>query len=101
MSQQRDAGLAAQRDPAWLFESLGGDAGGRGAARVNVPETLIFRLCVTAPQLRTPATTRARRRRQRPLRALRRGKISLECIVRAPPPTLQLRSCTHAPHAPV
>jgi len=40
------AGLAAQRDPAWLFESLGGDAAGRGAARVNVPDTLIFRLCV-------------------------------------------------------
>jgi hypothetical protein len=40
------AGLAAQRDPSWLFESLGGDAGGRGAARVNVPDTLVFRLCV-------------------------------------------------------
>jgi hypothetical protein len=32
------------RDTSWLLESLAGDAEGRNAARVNIPETLIFRV---------------------------------------------------------
>jgi len=40
------AAPTAERDPSWLFESLAGDAEGRGAAKVLIPETLIFRMCV-------------------------------------------------------
>ena len=67
------AGLAAQRDPAWLFESLGGDAGGRGAARVNVPDTLVFRLCV-------PREARPRRRWRGPRDKRARGPAACGCL---------------------
>jgi len=32
------------RDASWLYETLAGDAEGRNAVRVNIPETLIFRV---------------------------------------------------------
>jgi len=32
------------RDTSWLLETLAGDAEGRNAARINIPETLIFRV---------------------------------------------------------
>jgi len=37
-------GEIVSRDTSWLLETLAGDAEGRNAARVNIPETLIFRV---------------------------------------------------------